>query len=184
MRRTLFAALASAALLSLVPAIALARHHGRRHHSSHARHVRVHHKRFGRDDVKPGSPTNPRSPTSESNAGTVASFTGGVLTIKLNDNSTVSATVTNATEIECESTAPSGSTGEMRADEQGSGGDETGDHRGDGDQGDNNGDNGDVGENEGSCGPAALTMGATVHEAEMNVSGAGAVWTKVELATP
>src|SRR5436305_2546248 len=94
MRRMLFVAIAGAALLAVIPATALARHgHHQRSHSQHARRQsRVHHKRFGSDTAAPGHDT----------AGTIASFSDGLLTIRLNDGSTVSGRVTDATEMECE----------------------------------------------------------------------------------
>ena len=98
MRRVLYTLIASALVVALVPATAL----GRSHHKRHHHHVRVHHKRFGRTDA-------PATPSMADNAGTVASFDGTKLTIQLNDGSTVSGTVNNDTEIECEAadTSPS-----------------------------------------------------------------------------
>jgi hypothetical protein len=115
-------------------------------------------------------------------AGTVASFTNGVLTIKLTDGTMVSGTVTGATELECQATAPA----TMQSDDHGGGsgsGDNSGsgdDNSGDqGDQGDQ-GDGDDQGENQ-QCMPTALVAGVTVQEAELSISSAGSVWTKVEL---
>ena len=101
MRRILFTALASTALLATAPVLALARDHHRRHDRPHAHHARGHHardhlRRFGSDNHVGGERT----------AGTVMSFTNGVLRIALNDGSTVSGSVTKATRLECEATEP------------------------------------------------------------------------------
>jgi len=87
----------------------------------------------------------------------VVSFTGGVLTIQLNDGSTVSGTVTNDTEIEC---AASGQSGE--------------------DQSSGTEDQGDSGS---SCSTADLTPGKAVHAAELRISSTGKTWDKVELGS-
>jgi hypothetical protein len=186
-----FTALVSAALLIVLPASALARgHSSRSHHRVH--HVRVHHvrthlRRFGTDVRSPGSTTGSSSDT----AGTVASFTGGVLTIRLNDGSEIHGLVTDATELEC----TAGMTTMMRSDGGGSddsGGDQSGDqgeHNG-GDQGGDPGDDQGAGDDRGdnddtaaqSCSSSALTPGAVVQGAELKVSSAGATWDKVELA--
>jgi hypothetical protein len=109
------------------------------------------------------------------NAGTVASFDGTKLTIQLADGSTVSGTVNGDTEIECDAADMSQTS--FHRDDQG------GDHSG-GDQGDNN-DNNDQGDDNEmqNCDSSSLTPGTIVHEAELKLSGAGAVWDKVELLT-
>jgi hypothetical protein len=155
-------------------------------------HVRSHLKRFGTDVTSPGSTTGSSSDT----AGTVASFTGGVLTIRLNDGSEIHGLVTDATELEC----TAGMTTMMRSDgggSGGSGGDQGGDQSGDqgehhgGDQGGDRGDDQGAGDDRGdnddtggaqSCSSSALTPGAVVQGAELKVSSAGAIWDKVELA--
>jgi hypothetical protein len=158
---------------ALIPATALGRSHHRRHH--HARvHHKIRHKQFGRTDA-------PTTSAMSDNAGTVTSFDGTKLTITLADQSTVTGTVTNDTEIECDaadtSSSSSSSQTSFHRDDQG------GDNSGSGDQGDNN-DQGDDDNNQmGSCDTSALTPGTVVHEAELKLSGAGAVWDKVELLT-
>ena len=178
MKRMLIIAVAGAALLATLPASALAGHrHHRRHHSRH--HARVRH--FGHET---GTSTTTTS-GSTATAGTVAAFDGTTLTIKLNDNSMVSGKVTPGTEIECSSTPASATTlhedGDGGGDHSGGGDDNAGsdDHGDNNDQGDNNGDQDEAGQ--ASC-SGALTQGATVQEAELSVSGSGAVWKKVELA--
>ncbi len=148
MRRIVLAVLACGAVLAVGASAALADHndgrherrhelrdrhevrHGRqelRHRRHEARHrTRIHHERWGTDDA------------TESTAGTVASFTNGVLTLKLADGSMVSGKVTSATGIECE--AAEGTA--MQADDRDGGDDhggdrgDTGDHSGPGDRGD------------------------------------------------
>jgi hypothetical protein len=176
MKRLTLTAFISAMVLAIAPASALARHHHKRHHHR-THHARVVHKRFGDVNTPTTSTTNPTSDT----AGTIDSFTGGVLTIKLNDGSTVSGKVTNDTEIECEA-----ADNETTMHDDGDGG---GDHSGSGDQsgGDNNsGDDNGAGENENenenaqNC-SSSLTSGTMVRGAELKISSAGAVWEKVDL---
>jgi hypothetical protein len=188
MRRIVLTVLACGAVLAVGASAALADHHDgrherrhelrdrheardRRHEVRHRRHearhrTRIHHERWGTDDA------------TKSTAGTVASFTNGILTIRLSDNSMVSGTVTSTTEIECE--AAEGTA--MQADDRDGGDDHGGDNGGDrGDPGDP-GDPGDNGNDEGqTCGTGALMAGTAVHEAELRLSSAGAHWDKVEL---
>ena len=171
MRRVLYTLIASALLVALIPATALGRSHHRRHH--HARvHHRIRHKQFGRGDA-------PTAPTMADNAGTVASFDGTKLTIQLNDGSMVAGTVNNDTEIECEAADMSQSN--FNRDDHG------GDNSGPGDNNDDNDDQGDDNGNDDNgmqnCDASSLTPGTIVHEARLSLSGAGAVWDKVELLT-
>ena len=182
MRRLMFA-IASVAVFAFVPASALGRagsqHHGR-HHKRHHRH-HAHIRRFG-DVTSPGSPTTTPSPSQS--AVTVASFTNGVLTITLNDGSTVSGAVTNDTEIECMAPDTSSTSGTMQRADDGPG-DGGGDNGGSGDGGDHGGqgpgddDNG----NQNNCSSADLTQGAMVAGAELKITSSGNVWDKVELIT-
>jgi hypothetical protein len=174
MRRMLFTALASAALITALPAVAMARdgdgrrdEHHHRHHRAHVHHRRVRHERRGREHDFP--------PAKAGDAGTVQSFNNGVLVITLSDGSTVSGKVTNGTELRCE--AP-----EMSTDDQdpggSDGGDRGGDHGGNGDHGDRCDDRGEDGQ---MCAPGALRAGALVHEAELRITTFGAFWEEVEL---
>jgi hypothetical protein len=166
MRKVLLITAASCALIALLPATALAKHGDRRHHHHHAHHARVHHRTFGHDRGN-GIQGQP--------AGTVVSFTNGVLTIMASDGTTASGRVTNATEIRCERAEPA----EFEHHDRGRGGDGGGDNgRGD-DQGDND-DNGNDEVNE-MCTTADLVSGAMVQEARLSISGAGATWDEVEL---
>jgi hypothetical protein len=179
MRRAVFTTIASIVVLALAPASALASHHHKRHHGR-AHHARVHHarvRRFG--DVNSSSTTTPPSTTTATPTavGTVDSFTNGVLTIKLNDGSTVSGAVTNDTEIECQMAQ---STGTVHQD--GDGGDQGGgDNQGGNGGGDENGGGDDQGEQNQNCTSADLTTGAMVGGAELQFSSPGATWEKVEL---
>jgi hypothetical protein len=123
---------------------------------------------------------NPASNNSAQNAGTVASFSNGVLTLRLNDGSMVSGQVTDATEIKCEAVEPQEMEHSRHADGDHGGGSNGGD-----DNGDNNDNNDDQGEDEQGapmCSSANLVPGAVVRDAELTISGAGAIWQEVELA--
>jgi hypothetical protein len=163
MRKLLVTVVASCALVAVMPATALA--HGR-HHRGH--HARVHHRTFGHD-FNQSSSTSPTTSSGDT-AGTVQSFSGGVLTIALNDGSTVSGTVSDATEIECGAPDTSSSW---------QGHDHSGDNNGPGDDDQGQGDD----EHAQSCDSSNLAAGTVVREAELNVSSAGSVWRKVELMT-
>jgi hypothetical protein len=169
LRKVLYTLIASALVVALIPATALGRSHHRRHHH-HARvHHRIHHKQFGRADA-------PASPAMADNAGTVAAFDGTKLTIQLADGSMVSGTVNDDTEIECEAADMSQTS--FHGDDHGR------DHNG-GDDNSGPGNNNDDNDNDEmeNCGTGSLTPGTIVHEAELKLSGAGAVWDKVELLT-
>jgi len=108
-RTTLFASTAATLLsVALLPAVASAKSHHRHHHRSARTHLRF---------LGTSSLTAPAS----DNAGTVTSFVGGVLTIKLTDGSSVTGKVTAATELKCE-TAPVSTTARMADHGGGDGG--------------------------------------------------------------
>jgi hypothetical protein len=191
MRRLVFTLAATGLLFVFAPTGALARHH---HHGNRSHHVRI--RRFG--DVS-GQSTTTSSPD---NVGMVASFTGGVLTIQLNDNSTVSGTVTNDTQVECTSSGQSqsiGEDGDTSGGDQGdqsSSGDDQGDQSSSGDdqaedQSSTSEDQSSTSEDQGedqneatsSCSSADLTAGRVVHAAELRISSAGKTWKKVELGS-
>lgn len=173
MRRVVFTVAASALMAGAVPATALA------HHSHGRAHVRAHHNRLHRFGHQR---TAPSSANAADNAGTVQSFTDGVLTLTLNDGSTVKGTVTDGTRLEC--FAPEQSPA-RHMDTDRRGGD------GPGDRGDDNGPGDDQGEEDqggdqnehNNCSTADLTPGAVVHEAELRIDSAGSVWKKVELVS-
>ena len=183
MRKVLYTLIASALLAAVIPATALARgHHGRHHHARahHKFHHKIRHKQFGRASA-------PATTSMSDNAGTVSSFDGHTLKIQLADGSTVSGAVNDSTEIECQ--AADDSQSDFKADHEGgdrSGSDQQGD-RGDDDANNNNNDENDDNDNDDNnvqnCDASSLTPGAIVHEAELKLGGAGAVWEKVELLT-
>jgi hypothetical protein len=199
MRRFVFTFAATGLLFVFGPAAALAHHQSRGHHGTRAHHAHI--RRFG--DVT----SAPTTTSSTDNVGTVASFTGGVLTITLNDGSTVSGAVTNDTAIECmssgqsQSTHDSGDQGSGDNGDQSSGsGDQTSgsddqadqtsgsDEQGDQsssteDQGDQSSSGEDQGDASSSCSSADLTAGKTVHAAELKITSAGKTWDKVELGS-
>lgn len=173
MRRVSITAMVSILALALAPASALARHHHARRHRSRTHHLSVRHRRFG--DLTPT--TTPTTSTPSDSAGTVDSFTNGVLTIKLANGSSVSGMVTPDTELECQSAQPVTSGGE----DGDRGGQSSGSNEsGGGDQsGEDNG-----GENENgnaACTTANLTPGTVVQAAELRISSTGSAWEKVEL---
>lgn len=184
MRRTLITLVMSAAVLVAAPSAALAahhsHHHARHHRARRASHIR--HRQFGRADTT--------QPGNSEQAGTVASFANGILTITLNDGSTVSGAVTNDTQLSC--MAPDSTS--QGDDESGSGDDSSnsGDDNGDSSStsGDDNGDNSSASDDDNGgddnaqmCSTADLTPGTPVAEANLEVSGSGATWNSVDLIT-
>jgi hypothetical protein len=197
MRRVTITLSAVLLLVALAPASSLARGHQQRRHHARTHHAKKHHavlKRFGSD-------ASSTSSTSSDTAGTVQSFSGGVLTITLGDGSVVSGVVNDNTELECtapEETQTVHEDGDGGSGDQSSGDDNSGDSSGDqsatDDQGDTAEQSDDQGEDqnddaaeetetENSCSTANLTPGAMVNEAELSISGSGSVWKKVELAS-
>jgi hypothetical protein len=205
MRRMIITAIVLTGLA--VPGAAIASHqgehqgraedHGVHQHKRHHRHAHL--VRFGNTaSTQAASPTGATPPPApagrdDETAGTIASFTSGTLTIKVNDGSTVSGTVTEGTEIECRSAmaAAARDGNDDQGDDRGHDGQSNsgpgdgrhGDVSGrDGDDNDANDDN-DNNDNDQAehCTTAALVPGAVVREAELRVSSAGSVWEKVEL---
>lgn len=200
MRRILYTLIAGAAIAAVIPASALAQGHDRGHRRDnerqHRHHARVHHRHFGRIDAP-----------AMQNAGTVSSFDGRTLAIRLNDGSTVTGVVNGDTEIRCvafdrdhrffendDHGGGSGSSGGPGASGSGtSGGPSNGDAGGSGSAtpsgGDDNGDRGDDNGNHDrnddndmrNCGRLDLRPGTVVHEADLRLSPLGAIWQEVEL---
>ena len=188
MRKILFTLLAVGAMLAAIPAASLAhggdhqrgdRHREREHQREHRHardHDRIRHERFGgRDGLR-------------HDAGTVSSFAGGQLTIRLNDGSSVTAAINRATEIECEMPEF------MRPADQGSGGSGSGSSGGpgsnDGGPGSNNsgpgssggpGPGGGPGDDNGQGRCTMIAPGMVVRDATLTLTGFGAVWTRVDL---
>jgi hypothetical protein len=195
MRRRLLTAVGITAIALAVPSAALA-HHGRGHH----RHHMAHHAKFRFVHIDatgmttappsgdPASPTTPTTPPPE-NAGTVTSYTGGVLTLTLNDGSTVSGKVTSDTRIACVKASPTTPTGApptegAPGDDNGEGDDQSrGDMSQQGDDGsgesqesEDGGDDGQqqaAGAPEPPCDSSALVAGAAVRAAELRIGPGG-----------
>lgn len=199
MRKSLLTAMGIMALALAVPSAALA-HHGRGHHHHHHHHnARAHHAKFrivhigaGASWGAPPSTTPPTTPPAPENAGTVASYTGGVLTLTLNDGSTVSGKVTNNTRIGCIKATPPPPTGTVAPSDRGPGDDNgPGDdqNRGDMDQGehgwggwrhDDKGDD-DQCASEPPCDSSTLVAGAIVRAAELRIGPGGTEFEKILL---
>jgi hypothetical protein len=207
MRRSLLTATGVTVLALVVPGAALAHHgHGRHHH--HKARVHAHHAKFRLIHIGPTADTPPLAPVTTStpptpeNAGTVASYINGVLTLTLKDGSTVSGKVTNETRIRCVKatpsttmTTPSPGTGDQSPGEDNGWGDDQnrgdmnqhGDH-GSGDQrhgedGDDDDDDGAPGasEPEPPCDSSALVTGAVVRAAELRIGPGGSEFESVWL---
>lgn len=202
MRRALLSVFGVVALSLASPAGALARHHHHHKTKSKAHHAQVRFEHVGVNGVTPqpgprgkDEPTTPEPPSpGAEGAGKIASFTEGVLTITLNDGSSVSGKVTSNTEIKCEKadTGPASTEGEKESedgartseDSNGEGDSNSeGDDKG-GDEGDGSG-SGDDGQVEGAaeppCDSSALTPGTVVREAELRVTSTGAEFESIVL---
>lgn len=135
---------------------------------------------------------------SEEHAGTIVSFTDGVLKIAVfGRTDPLVGTVDASTEIECESSgataASSGGSsddgpGHDQGDDHGDGADDgpghdQGDDHGDDSAGDDHGDDSgdDSGDDGRACGIDQLVAGVKVDEAELRLSGGTAVFEKLEL---
>lgn len=192
MKRMLLTALAGSMLALSAPAVATAhhRHHHARSHKGHAKTSRL--VRFGATSVlapatnTPTTPIEKPAPEKET-AGTVESFTGGVLTIKLTSGEKVSGKVTEETQIHCHSSTPETSDN----DDENSGGNDEGGSEGD-EHGSSSSSSGFAGqhgdfmahsacENSENCTTAALVPGAVVLAAELKLGSGGAVWDRVDL---
>jgi hypothetical protein len=200
MKRMLIAAATSSMLALAAPGLASAAHKSKCHHhahhacakSRHATHARV--LTFGRPSSttsNPAAPTVPGAPAAAGEtAGTVASFTGGVLTITLKDGSSVAGKVTETTEIRCQSSTPTSQEGDddQNGDEASGGNGDDGSSHGGGVFGSHGDDmsSGDDGQEDGqgqssACTTAALVPTAVVSEAELSIGASGAVWDHVDL---
>ena len=133
--------------------------------------------------------TNPRHADSDDDgtkdddegAGTVTSFSNGVLMVHLFNGDDVKGTVDDETEIECES-RPMGPTviSNARKADDGPGDDHGDDGAEDGDHHDGDRRRGDDG-NDDQCDASALTQGAVVHEAELKTTADGLVFKEIEI---
>jgi hypothetical protein len=189
MRRILLGGLGVAALIVAAPGSALAQHHGQHgshHRSHHATKVRF--ERFGPTVAASSSSgatgptgatgsTTPATPSQD--AGKVSSFANNVLTIKLNDGSSVSGLVTSDTRIACTTaTAQIADGGGNSGSSDGNGGNDgarnSGDNQGDDDRGQNN--------QAPMCDSTSLILGAVVHEADLRVSSSSSQFMDVVLS--
>lgn len=187
MRRSLSIALGAMVLVLIVPSAALAHngheghhHHGRHHHKFHARHGRFHVVHVGAGATSP--PTPPA--TTPENAGTVTSYTNNVLTLTLNDGSTISGKVTSDTRIGCIAAAPVAPTTEEMGDHDF--GDDRGGPGSDGSKGSwhgkgHDGDRKDPGASEPPCDSSSLVSGAIVRAAELRVGPSGSAFESIWL---
>ncbi|HEX5853451.1 MAG TPA: hypothetical protein VFY36_10205 [Solirubrobacteraceae bacterium] len=191
MKRMLLTTTMTAMLAIAAPGVASAHRHGERHHRGHHAKAHRHHHHHHASPAKvrifgtPPAPIStppaaPRSATGET-AGTVASFTNGVLTITLKDGTTVSGKVTDQTRLHCQSATspPAHEDGEHHGDRShGEDGDSAGrDGRDDiSHEHDGRGDDGEP-----SCTTAALVAGTVVRGAKLRVTAAGAIWDCVAL---
>jgi hypothetical protein len=200
MKRGLLTVTGVATLALAMPGAALA-HHGRGHHHHHHKaRVHAHHAKFRMIHIGPVATPSPPTPTTPSptpptpaNAGTVTSYTNGVLTLTLNDNSTVSGKVTNETRIRCvkatPTTPPTSEPGaEGPGDDNGQGDDQNrgdmSEHHGDHGQGGwRHGDDGGpgAGEPEPPCDSSSLVPGTVVRAAELRIGPAGTEFESVLL---
>jgi hypothetical protein len=193
MKKSLLTATGAAALALAMPGAALAHHgHGRHHHraKTHARHAKFRMVHIGPMGTAPTTtPTTTPTPPKPENAGTVASYTNGVLTLTLNDNSTVSGKVTNETRIRCvKATLATEPPGEGRGDDNGQGDDQSrGDMNWRGDHGSGEWQHGDDGDDDGAgepeppCDSSSLVPGAVVRAAELRIGPGGTEFESVLL---
>jgi hypothetical protein len=204
MKRYMTATIAALAVLAVIPATAVARGHRRHSHHSRVEHFRV------RNHLRRHS-SDPSGTGTSQDVGTIQSFTGQVLTIKLNDaaGTMVSGTVGPDTQVDCSSATENDSQSEdggpgasgSGGDDQSGSGDQSGsdgqpgagnDQGGGGDgqpsagndQGGGGDDQGDDNDDQGAnnnCMTALQTVGTGVRDATLRFTSAGPVWEEVDL---
>jgi hypothetical protein len=121
-------------------------------------------------------------------SGTILSFDGTTLIVKLVNGDELKGAVNDRTEIECETAAPAATTRHDGGDDE-SGDDNSGPGSttsGSGDQGDDHGDDdGEHGDDDqgehSSCSTAALVPDTIVREAELRLTSTGAIFHEIEL---
>ena len=139
---------------------------------------------LARTDPRDDDSDNDGVEDGEEHAGTVTSFDGTTLVIRLFNGDEVSGAIDDSTEVECHVASQLDSTATTSGRAASSDDDEPGDDQGDddpGDQGDDDQGDDDQGDDGEHCGPDALQAGATVHEAELAATAGGKVWREVEL---
>jgi len=201
MNRTLLTLSTVGLALAVPGAAAASRHHtpSRGHHHHAAGHARR------AEHLGPSATAPASSPAASQDAGTVASFAGGVLVIKLADGSSVTGKVGAATQIDCNAASGTAMAHESRHGGDGNGqssdsGDDhgtaagtpgtgtglglgTGTGAGPGTGAGNEGD--DMGDDDAAqpaCDATALVVGAVVHEADLLVGSGGSQFQKIDLA--
>ena len=110
MKRILLLVVGAMALALTAPSVAAAHggHHRGHHKSQRHHHKKAHKTKVRRVQLDPITTPGDKPGTPAANAGTIASFDNGVLTITLADGSTVSGAVTSATRIVCSPPPPTG----------------------------------------------------------------------------
>jgi hypothetical protein len=183
MRRVALVATLAGVLALAAPAAALARGHHHRHH--HARsHKAARTLIFTPTSGDTHTSTPVTSTTSEPpHAAMVASFSGGVLTLALNDGSTVKGLVTEQTDIVCapasDFAAHAADAGEGQSGDDGSS--QTSRDDGNEDENAETHEQDDEGTEAGACGTSALAPPALVREAELSIGPQGAVFERIVL---
>ena len=117
----------------------------------------------------------------QENAGKITDITGNSVTVTLFGGGTIIAQVTPQTEIECETGDNGAGEDSQQSSFRHDGGSDQGDHEGD-DQGDNEQGDDDGPDNQ-ACPAGALQVGATVQEAEVELSNGLAVFEKLKLVS-
>jgi hypothetical protein len=139
------------------------------------------------DNPRDDDSDNDGTEDGQEKAGTITSFTNGVLIVHLFNGDDVKGTVDDNTEIECENAPPMATTTAARTADDGHGDDDGGDDNGDhGDRsgpghGDDEGDDDNEDENDANCDTSALVPGAVVKEAELKATAAGLIFREIEL---
>jgi Ni/Co efflux regulator RcnB len=208
MTKTRLVSVLAALCLIAAPSVALAqRDSGQSHKRSKKHQV---HKKFKKAKVRQvvgssASTTTPSSTTPPPSPATTASITKfdtttGDLTITLSNGKAYTATVTNRTEIDCQSGALPTARAADHGDDNNEGDGNRGsnsqvdnpsnnqvDNRGRGNDDDSDddqnddGDEDDNGTSQVACDQTALTPGTQVTEAELRIDAAGSTWKKLEL---
>ncbi|MCB0875603.1 MAG: hypothetical protein R2718_09525 [Solirubrobacterales bacterium] len=115
----------------------------------------------------------------DENAGVISAFDGTTLTIDLAGGGSITGTVDDSTEVKCGRECDHDGDDSGPSDETDSRRDHGGDDPADEDESESDDDSDSEG---GDCSAADLAAGVAVHEAEIRVSGGGAVFEEIELA--
>jgi hypothetical protein len=132
------------------------------------------------DDPRDDDSDNDGIEDGQEKAGTITSFTNGVLIVHLFNGDDVKGTVDDNTEIECEHGDAARAADDGPGHDGDEGDDDHGDRSGPG-HGDDEGDGDDEDEDEAGCDASALVPGAVVKEAELKATAAGLIFREIEL---